>query len=173
MASLERNDIEKRTLMNHFFRLIIVAAVIVLFSGTPSAIAQLSPEETRRIEEAAPAKSTVKPRQPRLLLVFSLSEGYQHTAIPRVRTAFDILGKKTGAFETVHSEDLSVFKPENLRRFDAICLNNTTQLKFEDQELRRSLLDFVAGGKGIIGIHAATDNFPSWPEGQELLGRCF
>ena len=59
---------------------------------------------------------------------------------------------------------MDVFTPENLAQYDAVLLNNTTQLKFNDPAQRKALLDFVKGGKGLIGIHAATDNFPTWPE---------
>ena len=164
---------EKGMFMMHSIRLFALIVFLVLTAGALFARPQLAQEEIKRIQDAAPAASTVKPKQPRLLLVFSLSEGYKHSAIPRASQALEILGKKTGAFEIVQSEDLSVFRPENLKRFDAVCFNNTTQLKFEDQGLRKSLLDFIAQGKGFVGIHAATDNFPTWPEGQELLGGVF
>ena len=154
-------------------RVAICTSLLLFGAGMFPARAQLSQEEIARIREAAPMVATVKPRQPRLLLVFSLSEGYKHGSIPRAAKALEILGKKTGAFETVQSEDMSVFRPENLKRFDAVCLNNTTQLKFDDPGLRSNLLEFVAGGKGIVGIHAATDNFPTWPEAQELFGGFF
>ena len=34
-------------------------------------------------------------------------------------------------------------------------------------------MDFIKGGKGIMGIHAATDNFYDWPEMQEIMGGKF
>jgi hypothetical protein len=34
-------------------------------------------------------------------------------------------------------------------------------------------MDFVKGGKGIIGIHAATDNFYTWPEAADMMGGLF
>ena len=172
MAPLKRRGRGNDFLLTHA-RSIVAASIAGLLSVGPPVRAQLTREEVNTIRESAPASSTVKPKQPRLLLVFSRAEGYKHSAIPYCATALEILGKKTGAYETVQSEDLAMFLPENIKRFDAVCLNNTTQLKFDDPVLRRSLLDFVAGGKGIIGIHAATDNFPSWSEGQELFGGVF
>jgi type 1 glutamine amidotransferase/HEAT repeat protein len=156
-----------------YAKIVLGTALLLLATGISPASAQLSQEEGLRILEASPPAATVKPKAPRLLLVFSLSEGFKHGAIPRAAKALEIMGKKTGAFETVQSEDLSFFRPENLKRFDAVCFNNTTQLKFDDPALRASLLDFVAGGKGIVGIHAATDNFPTWPEAQALFGGVF
>lgn len=151
---------------------LIIVAVIVLLFAIP-ANAQLSQDEVKAIEQAVPMKSTVQPRQPRTLLVFNLSEGFQHTAIERASKALEVMGRKTGAFQTVMSKDRTIFRPENLQRFDAVCFNNTTQLKFDDPLLRKSLLDFIASGKGIVGLHAATDNFPTWPEAQELFGGVF
>jgi type 1 glutamine amidotransferase len=71
---------------------------------------------------------------------------------------------------------MSIFKPENIKQFDAVCFNNTTGLKFNPEktpELCLSLMDFVKSGKGIVGIHAATDNFNQWPEAQEMMGGKF
>ncbi len=34
-------------------------------------------------------------------------------------------------------------------------------------------MDFVKSGKGVIGIHAASDNFYDWPEAAEMLGGQF
>ena len=46
-------------------------------------------------------------------------------------------------------------------------------LKFDDPVLKQSLMDFVKQGKGVIGIHAATDNFYDWPEAAEMMGGLF
>ena len=154
-------------------RLSLLTAVFLLAACGFTAFAQLSPEETAAIRAAVPRSPRVEPGKPRLVLVFNRSEGYKHSAIPRAAAALEMIGKTTGAFETVQSEDLSSLSAANLKRFDAVCFNNTTQLKFEDPALRASLLEFISSGKGIIGIHAATDNFPTWPEGQELFGGFF
>jgi type 1 glutamine amidotransferase len=66
-----------------------------------------------------------------------------------------------------------VFKPESLNTFDAVCFNNTTGELFEDATLKQALLDFIRGGKGIVGIHAATDCFYNWPEFGALMGGYF
>ena len=34
-------------------------------------------------------------------------------------------------------------------------------------------MEFVKNGKGIVGVHAATDNFYQWPEGMEMMGGKF
>ena len=143
---------------------------------SPAKLRDLTPEEIQKIENAAPKKATVEPAKPRKLLVFWLCEGFFHKSIPLVNKAIEYMGKTTGAYQTVITNDMAVFKPENLAQFDAVCFNNTTGLKFNPQttpELCKSLMDFVRGGKGIVGIHAATDNFNEWPEAQEMMGGKF
>jgi len=87
-----------------------------------------------------------------------------HASIPYGNLAFQMMGRKTGAYETVVSNDIAMFKPENLRQFDAICFNNTTGVLFRDPELKKSLLDFIYDGKGFIGTHAAAATFVQWPK---------
>ena len=150
--------------------------VRTLQAQSPAKLREVTPEEVEKIEKAMPTKSTVSPAKPRKLLVFWLCEGFFHTSIPVVNKALEIMGEKTGAFETVITNDMDIFKPENLKQFDAVCFNNTTGLKFNPEtapELCKSLMDFVKGGKGIVGVHAATDNFNQWPEAQEMMGGKF
>jgi uncharacterized protein len=134
----------------------------------------LSAADLQKIEGAIPAKATAKARQPRRILVFYRCEGFVHGGgIVAANKAFELMGQKTGAFQADFSEDYSVFAPGNLARYDAIVLNNTTQLKIADPAAKAALLDFVRNGKGMIGIHAATDNFYDWPEGATMLGGLF
>jgi type 1 glutamine amidotransferase len=161
---------------------VVVALCLSLLTSTlwaesPKELRKLSAEEIQKIEDAMPSKSTVKPAKPRKLLVFWRCEGFFHGSIPVVNEALKIMGKKTGAFEvTVCTDDYSVFTPEKLEQFDAVCLNNTTHLKFDPKktpEHCEALMDFVKGGKGIVGVHAATDNFYNWPEAMEMMGGKF
>ncbi len=126
-----------------------------------------------RLFAAMPDRAPVTPHEPRRLLVFSRCEGFVHAAIPATESMLTIMGQKTGAFEVVCSQEMDAFAAENLAQFDAVLLNNTTQLSFENLEYRKNLLEFVRGGKGIIGIHASTDNFYNWPEAAEMMGGLF
>jgi len=56
--------------------------------------------------------------------------------------------------------------------YDAVVFNNTTRLSLTPAQ-REALLAFVQAGKGLVGIHAASDSFYTWPEGQALLGGIF
>jgi len=91
------------------------------------------------------------------------------------------MGEKTGAFRIVVSDDMSIFNAESLKPFDAICFNNSNRMDFTNPGMRKSLMDFVRSGKGVVGIHAVTTNFSSkkpvgsvdWPEAAEMMGGIF
>jgi hypothetical protein len=59
---------------------------------------------------------------------------------------------------------------QNLQQYDAIFFASTTGKFIDDPKddaataaRRKALLDFVRGGKGIAGIHAATDFYHEPP----------
>ncbi len=140
----------------------------------------VSEEEIKKMQEAMPTKVIVEPEKPRKILVFNLCQGFRHSSIPYWDKALEIMGQKTEAFSVEFSDDLNVFTKENLEKFDAVCFNNTTDLMLTPEatpEQCTALMEFVKGGKGIIGIHAATDCFykegKAWPEASEMLGGKF
>jgi len=149
--------------------LIVVLSALLVPAGLLFAV---SDQEIEKMRQAMPDKPVVKPEQPRHMLVFNLTEGFNHTSIPYWAKALEIMAEKTGAFTIEHSEDKAVFSTESLARFDAICFNNTVGLRFNPAQ-REALMAFVNGGKGIVGIHAATDNFPDWPEASHMMGGVF
>ena len=147
---------------------VLVAAFFAKGTAVRAAdlIPGVTPEERAKIEQAIPAKAPAAPKQPRKLLVFDLNVGYPgHRSIPHANLAISLMGKRTGAFETVVSHDPEVFRPASLKHFDAVFLNNTVGNLFTDRELRRSLLDFVSSGGGLLGVHGTTVAFTRWPEG--------
>lgn len=156
---------------------VAISCFFVVFSLFLAGISRgaISVEELGKIERAAPTQAAAKPVKNRKLLVFNLvSKGYRHTAIPYGAKAIELMARKTGAFEIVQSEDISVFEPGNLEQFDAICINNSSGNDFRNPKLRKSIVDFVKSGKGIAAIHAATaGNFDNWPEGAAMVGGVF
>jgi len=145
------------------------------------------------IAKALPDKAFAKPLKARKVLIFSKTAGFRHASIPTGKLALTELGKKTGAYETVVSDDLANFEPKTIDQFDAIVFLSTTMDPFspsadalkgmsdadrkdaEDKvkRLQKSLLDFVKGGKGFVGIHAATDTFYNWSEYGDMVGAYF
>jgi type 1 glutamine amidotransferase len=132
---------------------------------------ELQVEQKTRVDEAVPRKAPAKPRQPRRILVTNLSmrdgkpvRGSSYAAIPVGNYAIAQMGKLTGAFEAVFSDDVEMFRAANLKQFDAICFNNTVGVLFDDAELRQSLIDFIESGKGFVGIHDAIATFVQYPK---------
>jgi len=140
-----------------------------------------------------PDKAYAKPAKPRKILIFAKTNGFHHDSVGTGKVALTELGKKTGAWETVVSDDLANFEPKNISQLDGIVFLSTTgepfdpskdeAAKMDDQakkdaekradELKKSLMDFVKGGKAFIGIHAATDTFYNWHEYGEMIGGYF
>ena len=152
----------------------VIATALSAAGFPPSVVAaEIPPEQIELLENALPEQPAVVPKQPRKLLIFSLCKGYRHGVIPFASEALKRLGEKTGAYEAEISEDVSMFTMENLAAFDAIVFNNSTGTLFDDPQLKQNLLEFVKGGKGVVGVHAAIDCFYEWPEYGELLGGYF
>jgi hypothetical protein len=142
-----------------------------------------TPEQKQKIDAAIPKKAPAKPRKPRRMLVSSLTMrdgkpilGHSGTAIAPAGYAVEQMGKRTGAYEAVLSNDVEMFRPEKIKQFDAICFANTVGVLFEDAELKQSLLGFISGGKGFVGIHDAIATFvqypkyDQWPAFGQMLG---
>jgi type 1 glutamine amidotransferase len=132
------------------------------------------PEDAvQKITAAMPATAPAKPQRARKLLVFTLAKGFVHSSIPHGALALELIGRKTGAFTTVVSNDPAMFDGTNLQQFDAVCLVSTTGNIFDTDERRKNIIDFVQGGKGVVGIHAATDSNYDWPQYVEMIGGWF
>jgi len=130
----------------------------------------LSAEQKAAVENAVPAESAVKPKKTRRILVFYRCEGFIHGSIPYANLALETMGKKTGAFTVDLADTYDVFNTENLKKYDGILLNNTTGMTFAKPEQQNAFLDFIMSGKGLAGIHAASDNFGRHPECRAIVG---
>jgi len=170
---------------------ILTVAAILALSAT--AHGQLTNRQAEQIRGAIPEKARVAPKSPRRVLIWNTPfmdkcphKGY---CVPQAEYAMKLLGERTGAFVPIVSDDVSMYLPENLNRFDAIIFNNSNGLwirptekdmsKFKaygsDQDqveklLRRSLLDWVSRGGGIVAYHHAVGGNTHWDEFQDLLG---
>ena len=151
---------------------------------------KVNPQIVAKIKEALPEKAPAQPRQPRKVLLFSKTNGFRHGSIPVGVASLTMLGTQTGAFTAIHSEDDSMFEPETLKQFDAVIMVNTTGSLFRprklpddpaeknavlgrEERLKKSLVDFVKGGKGLGGTHSATDTYKSWKEYNVMMGGAF
>ena len=137
-----------------------------------SKLPEVTPANLAKIDAALPA-TAAPAKKPHKLLVFWRCEGFFHgDGISQGNKCLERLGQKTGAFTTDFSREWEALDAANLAKYDGLVLNSTTGLD-PTPERKQALLDFIHGGKAIIGIHAATDNFGKWPEGQKLMGGRF
>ena len=87
---------------------------------------------------------------------------------------YPILQKKlegTGEFKLNVTHDLDQFKPENIKKYDLVIVY-ATQLKM-NKEQEQGLLSFVDSGKGLVGIHCATDCFKDSDAYWKMVGGKF
>jgi type 1 glutamine amidotransferase len=138
-----------------------------------------------RITKALPDAAPARPRQRRKLLVFSRTAGFRHPSIPVGIKAITLMGDQTSAYLAHATEDESLFEPEKLKAFDAVLMLNTTgdclrprglsreEADRREEAFKQSLVEFVRGGKGLLGIHAATDTYHRWKEYNQMMGGVF
>jgi type 1 glutamine amidotransferase/HEAT repeat protein len=155
-------------MLNRSFKRAMLAISLLAGAG----LAAVSSEEEAKIQEAMPSAPAVQPQQPRKMLVIDRCDGFKHDSIPYWDKVLEIMAAKTKAFEVTVSSDMASFSADNLKAYDAVCFNNTTHLTFTDDQ-KAALMDFVKSGKGIVGIHAATDNFYGWDEAAAMMGGQF
>jgi type 1 glutamine amidotransferase len=156
-----------------------------------------TPAWSATVRKHAPAKPSVKAAK-RKLLVFSLRTGYDHKVMPHVDRVFQILGEKSGAFDATVTVDIAMLAPENLGSYDVLVLNNNcskgprrnllldeleSNLKYhgmtpearraKSDALEQSMLDFVAGGKGLVVIHGAPTMLNNSARFTQMVGAAF
>lgn len=173
---------------------------LLLTCSTATAVEEIPEHRQKQTWEAAPEKPRVEPKRPRTVLVFNTpdhlydKDPHKGYCVPYGSYAMEALGEKSGAYRPVVTSDLAMFLPENIRKFDAIVLNNTagqwitpsdadmqraefrkhgTDKEAVERVLQKSLLDYVAGGGGLVGYHFVTGANRHWPEFLELFGAGF
>ena len=158
---------------------IIPVAILTIVIGASNAQKNKKQVHAEKIAAGVPKSAPAKPAKPRKVLVFSKTAGFRHGSIPTGVEAMKQMGKSTGAFEVTATEDDSFFEPEKLKDFDAVLFLNTTGEVFKSKEagreerLKKSLVDFVKSGKGLIGTHSATDTYKKWKDFNDMMGGAF
>ena len=129
--------------------------------------------DVARMIAVLPAAAPAKPQRPRKILVLAATRGWVHSSIPLAARMVDEMGKKTGAWATDVSYDPASINDANLAQYDLIFLNSTTGTFLDDPNdaavtaaRRKAFMDFVRGGKGVAGVHAASDSYHGNPAGR-------
>jgi len=167
----------------HIPAILTAAAVLFVVAKNPPA-EQAPPGAAEKIATALPDDAYAAPQKPRKLLVFSKTNGFRHASIATGKLLLEEMGGRTGAFETVISDDLAQFEKNSLAGYDAVCFLSTTQNVFlphpsemekltdaEKQEartrearLKDNFMNYIKNGGGFVGIHAATDTCYEWTD---------
>lgn len=95
------------------------------------------------------------------VLVFSRTKGFRHQSIPDGVVALKKMARDQ-IFDIFSTEDESYITDKNLERYDVIVMMSTTGTIFNDEQ-KAVIQRFVQAGKGIVGIHSATDTEYQWP----------
>jgi len=152
------------------------------------------PSDVDRMTAALPDKAPARPQKPRKVLVLGRAAGYVHSSIPLAAKTIEAMGARTGAWTATTTYDAADINTANLAQYDAIFLASTTGCFLDDVNdaaataaRRAAFMAFVRGGKGIAGIHAASDSYhgaqcaqpmasagePLWPEFNRMIGGYF
>jgi type 1 glutamine amidotransferase len=149
-------------------------------------------EDVVAMLDGIPTTAPAKPLKPRKLLVLCKATGFVHSVIPLAAWTVKAMGDRTGAYATTITYDSADINAANLAQYDGIFLDNTTLAFLDDpndaaatEARRKALLDFVRGGKGLMGIHAAIDSYHTpkpgatsvptgtWPDFNRMVGGWF
>src|SRR3954466_1464355 len=188
----------------------IFAALLVAFAASTIIAAQTAEQpgcggrsnnprttcqsDVDRMMAALPDKAPAKPQKPRKVLVLARAAGWVHSSIPLAAKTVEALGTKTGAWTATTTYDAADINTDNLKQYDLVFLDNTTGCFLDDPNdaaataaRKAALLAFIRGGKGIAGIHAASDSYHGnacaspmasagdalWPEFNTIIGGYF
>ncbi|TMU57503.1 ThuA domain-containing protein [Flagellimonas algicola] len=128
-----------------------------------------------KIQSLAPDPSGTNDSEVKNLLIFSLHTGFEHWTIPHIEAVVQIIAEKSGGFKVTTSKDISVFEKSNLKKYDAVILNNNCSIGpkrdlFWDalekdnslsekarnkkaKQLETNLLNYVKKGHGLMVVH--------------------
>lgn len=115
--------------------------------------------------------STPADRAAKRVLVFSKTAGFRHDSIPTGVAALKELGASANI--TVDAtEEPKQFTSNNLARYDAVVFLSTTG-DVLNAEQQQAFENYVKGGGGYMGVHAAADTEYDWAFYGGLVGAYF
>jgi type 1 glutamine amidotransferase len=131
-------------------------------------------ENSESFDAAVKSLKFQLPKKPRTVLIYSRTQGFRHDSIPYGVYALTELGKRTGAFNVVSTEDPAVFSSPHFMSYDGVIMLNTTGNEAIPKGVAREAFEaFLKQDKGLIGIHAATDCHGNWSNYMDAMGGIF
>jgi len=173
----------------------IIALLSVLITEAQIKEFEVNEEWVKKIEKIAPSKPKVKPGKKYKVLVFDRFTGFNHWVTPHTTEVIKVLGEKSGAYKTIVSKDPFIFETKNLKKYDAVVLNNNcsvgprrnqfldmldedTDLSEKEKEkkaaeLENNLIKFVKKGGGLMVMHGAIVMQNNSMDFSEMIGGSF
>ncbi|ONI89868.1 hypothetical protein ALI144C_04040 [Actinosynnema sp. ALI-1.44] len=108
---------------------------------------------------------------PYRIMVFSKTAGFRHDAIPAGIQALRDLGS-ANTFTVDATEDSTRFSTANLAQYKVVVFLNTTGDVLNAAQ-QTAFEQYIAGGGGYVGVHAAADTEYDWPFYGGLVGAYF
>jgi len=105
------------------------------------------------------------------ILVFSKTAGFHHSSIKVGVAAIQKLGLEN-KFEVDTTINAEKFTAKNLKQYAAVVFLNTTG-DVLNHEQQNAFEQYIKGGGGYVGVHAATDTEYEWPWYGKLAGAWF
>lgn len=139
-------------------RLIGMALLLTAAQGVSAQTATPQPTDPHR---PAPVTDTVAPKVPadirKGVLIISKTSSYRHLEhIPHSNAVLSGIAKELG-HQSFMTENAAVFDDALLKQFSVVVLNSTNGM-FLTPDQGAALERFVAGGGGLIALHAAGDS---------------
>jgi len=106
------------------------------------------------------------------VIMLTHSAGFRHDYLSAARETVRELGRTSGKFQVLDTEDCSVINDETLSGSSALLFATTGELPI-NEEHKKAVITFVKNGGGFVGVHNATDTFYKFPEYGEMLGGYF
>lgn len=176
----------------------VCTLIIFLFVG--SIFAQglekfpVSEKWLAKIESLAPSSARIQAAAKKIM-VFSQHTGFYHWTIPHNDEMLKILAVKSGAFEVTIARDIDSFDKKNLKKYDAVILNNSNPAgperdlfsdlleqnsSLDDNTIAKlaaqyenNLMEYVAKGGGLMIMHGAITVQNNSEKFSEMVGGSF
>lgn len=131
---------------------------------------------TQPAEEPGPQQPETQHEAGFRALVFSKVTNFYHESIPAGIAAIEALGDEHG-FETVVTDDSSIFNHDDLATFDVVIFNNTNSTPQSGDLLnaqqREAFVRYIENGGGWVGLHSASGSERNWEWYEGLVGAIF
>src|SRR5215207_8028145 len=119
----------------------------------------------------APGTTLARDADSLSVLVFTRTTGFRHASIDDGVAAIRKLGAANG-FTVEATDDPARIEAATLERFRVVVFLSTTGDPLDPAQ-QAALRQWVEGGGGWVGVHAAADAFYGWPWYGELVGAWF